>query len=264
LHVIVTLFKIDIASNATMPPKLLIMISTYNELHNLPKLVTELKRLLPTADILIVDDNSPDGTGDWCQTASGEVDGLYCLHRPRKAGLGAATREGFQWAIRRNYDLVATMDADFSHNPLSLVELIRRINSEPDVGVVIGSRYVPGGRIVGWPWYRKSMSGFVNRYARLLLGLRTWDNSGALRVYRALALQQIGTPAFDSRGHAYLQEILWRLQRAGVAMLEVPITFSNRRLGNSKTTLFTGLAVACQILKLALKKRKNDQSNSAP
>ncbi len=163
-------------------PDLLIVIATYNEIDNLPTLVAKLVELLPDAQIMIIDDASPDGTGKWCDDASSKYPQLSVVHREAKLGLGSATMLGFQRALSRNFSMVATMDADFSHDPASLVKLVDllRSDTEQKFGVAIGSRYVAGGSIKGWSLFRKLASRAVNLYSRFMLRLKTKDNSARL------------------------------------------------------------------------------------
>jgi dolichol-phosphate mannosyltransferase len=237
-------------------PDLLIVIATYNEIDNLPRLVANLVERLPDAQIMIIDDASPDGTGKWCDEASSRYTQLSVVHREAKLGLGSATMLGFQRALSRNFLMVATMDADFSHDPVSLVKLVDLLRSDVDqeIGVAIGSRYVPGGAIEGWSLFRKTASWAVNRYSRLMLRLKTKDNSGAFRVYRCSALKTIDLATIRSAGYGYLEEILWRLNQVGVKMEEVPICFRNRERGKSKTSLVAGVNVFWQITKMGLGK----------
>jgi len=238
----------------TDSPYLLIVLATYNEIDNLPSLVAQLESLLPTAQILVIDDASPDGTGKWCDDARGKHPRLSVIHRERKLGLGSAAILGFQRAIDDGFPLVATMDADFSHAPNQLIDLLKRIEqpAELDIGVVIGSRYIDGGGIEGWPLFRRIVSRCVNRYARLMLRLRTQDNSGAFRVYRTAALKKIDVTTVRSSGYGYLEEVLWRLSAAGVEMAEVPIIFRDREHGKSKTSLIAGINVFWQITKMGI------------
>lgn len=235
-------------------PNLLIVIATYNEIDNLPRLVAQLEALFPQAQILVIDDASPDGTGKWCDDANEKHPQLSVVHRARKLGLGSATIVGFQKALARSIPFVATMDADFSHDPASLVELVTAISKGKDqtFGVAIGSRYIPGGAIVGWPWYRRLASRLVNWFSQWMLRLPTHDNSGAFRVYRTSELKKIDLASLRSSGYGYLEEILWRLRREAVEMIEVPIVFSDRVRGKSKTSLLAGLNVFWQITKMGL------------
>lgn len=237
----------------TSPAKLLIVIATYNEIDNLPRIVARLGELMPLAQVLVIDDASPDGTGKWCDEACGKHPQLAVVHRESKLGLGSATVVGFQKALARDMQMVATMDADFSHDPDALVRLASALEAAAEpVGVAIGSRYVPGGAIEGWSLFRKFTSRSVNWFARCMLRLNTKDNSGAFRVYRISALRKIDLASIRSSGYGYLEEILWRLDRAGVEMIEIPIVFRNREFGKSKTSIISGLNVFWQIAKMGL------------
>ncbi|WP_075085636.1 polyprenol monophosphomannose synthase [Mariniblastus fucicola] len=243
-------------SSPSTSPRLLIIIATYNELENLPELVQQLETLLPTADLLVIDDGSPDGTGEWCDERKATDPRLSVIHRPGKMGLGSATVAGFEYGLANDppYDLLATMDADFSHDPKSLVELVQFLESDiqQDFGGVIGSRYVPGGGIENWPWMRHVSSRGVNFVAKFLLGLKTKDNSGAFRVYRASTLNSIDPGKIESSSFAYLEEILWRIRKQKIAMKELPITFRDRELGASKTSLKLGVSVFWHLLKIRM------------
>jgi len=230
--------------------ELAIIIATYNEIENLPMLIEQLTALLPAAKILVIDDNSPDGTGDWCDENAVQFPNLGCLHRSGKLGLGSATIEGFQWAINQGHAFVATMDADFSHDPATLPALFKKISSSPDdnLAVAIGSRYTEGGAIEGWPLFRRFASKAVNWFARTWLGLSSRDNSGAFRVYRTSALESIGLDSIHSKSYSYLEEILYRLQRAGFRSIEHPIVFKDRELGVTKTNWKLGIKVFWEIL----------------
>ena len=179
---------------------------------------------------------------------------MSVLHREAKLGLGSAAVAGFRYAASRNYDLVATMDADLSHDPKSLAEMIElaRDPAYLDVGVFVGSRYIEGGGTEGWPWSRRVASKAVNRFARIVLQLKTLDNSGAFRVYRTAALDQLDLAKLKSSDLAYLEEILWRLSKQGVTMKEHPILFRNRELGRSKTGTLLGAKVFWQISLMGL------------
>ena len=233
--------------------RLITIIATYNEKGNLPDLVDQLQRLIPQIQILVIDDNSPDGTGAWCRQRTAQDSTFQCIHRSGKLGLGSATIEGFRFALEQGYDLIATMDADFSHAPESLSAMVdvMRADTNHDIGVAIGSRYIAGGAIEGWPLLRHLSSRLVNGFARFFLRLPTRDNSGAFRVYRRAALQEIEIESIQAQGYAYLEEILWRLHRRDVKMLEIPITFTDRTIGTSKTSLSMGLQVFWHLLKIA-------------
>lgn len=232
-------------------PRILVTVATYNEIENLPALVDEIFRHVPTANILVIDDNSPDGTGSWCDERSAEEPRLSCLHREGKLGLGSATIAGMRRAIDDGYDLMLNLDADFSHDPSYLPQLLQRME-QGDAEVVIGSRYVPGGGIDGWPWQRRLISRCVNLAARCLLRLRPKDCTGALRCYRCETLQRLDLSEIRSEGYAYLEEILWRLQRQGARLVEIPIVFVDRRGGESKTNIGEALAVLRLLMRLGL------------
>jgi dolichol-phosphate mannosyltransferase len=242
----------------------LVVIATYNELENLPRLVEEIHRLCPEVDILVIDDNSPDGTGRWCERRAAEDARLRCLHRPGKLGLGSALAAGMRHAIENQYEYVVTLDADFSHPPRFVPELLARMqrpswgdgdlatrDTPPDV--VIGSRYVPGGAVEGWPLRRRLMSRVVNTYARWLLGLPVRDCSGGFRCYRVETLRRIDLDRLVGQGYGFLEEILWRLRRAGARLTETPIVFVDRRAGRSKISLAEAVSAVWLIFRLWLR-----------
>ncbi len=237
----------------------LITLATYNEIENLPALVEEILATVPHADVLVVDDNSPDGTGRWCDERRATEPRLHCLHRPAKQGLGTATLAGMRFAIEHGYEFVLNMDADFSHPPRYLPALLAGMQAtveQPAVDVMIGSRYVAGGGIDGWPWHRHVMSRLVNTFARGLLGLTPRDCSGAFRCYRVSLLERIDFAAIRSRGYSIQEEILWHLQRVGATMAETPIVFVDRTLGRSKINAYEAFSAIGIILLLAMQRWK--------
>lgn len=238
----------------TAAPATLITVATYNEIDNLPRLVDEALAALPDAHLLVVDDNSPDGTGQWCDRKAAEEPRLRCLHREGKLGLGTATIAGMRYAIEHGYRYVLNMDADLSHPPRYLPALLAGMDPPdgPPIDVMIGSRYVPGGGAEGWPRRRWWMSRAVNGYARRLLGLQPRDVSGAFRCYRTAVLAKLDFGAILSRGYSFQEEILWRLKRLGARMAETPIVFVDRRFGRSKINLGEACAAAWIILRLGL------------
>jgi dolichol-phosphate mannosyltransferase len=217
-------------------PRTLITIATYNEMDNLPRLVEEVFRYAPQADLLVIDDNSPDGTGRWVDEQAAKDPRVHCLHRSGKQGLGTAIIAGMKYAIEHGYDHVLNMDADFSHHPRYLPDLINGMagTGAGPVDVMIGSRYIPGGKIEGWPFKRHFMSRGVNCYARLLLGLRAKDCSGGFRCYRMSLLARLDLDSIRSRGYSFQEEILWMAKRQGARLAETPITFVDRQYGSSK------------------------------
>ncbi|MCA9144567.1 MAG: polyprenol monophosphomannose synthase [Planctomycetaceae bacterium] len=236
------------------PARTLVVVATYNEIENLPRLVDEIFRFAPDADVLVIDDNSPDGTGRWCDEHLGEEPRFSCLHRPGKLGLGSATLAGFRHAIEHDYAYVLTMDADFSHQPKYLPALRAGVESEAaEVDVMIGSRYVPGGGVEGWPLRRRLMSRAINTYARWMLGLRVNDCSGAFRCYRVAKLRELDLDQIRSQGYSYLEEILWILNRHQARFGETPITFVDRVLGQTKINMREALRAVWMIFRLGFR-----------
>jgi dolichol-phosphate mannosyltransferase len=233
----------------------LITVATYNEIDNLPALIEEIERYAPEADILVIDDNSPDGTGAWCDERSAADSKVHCLHRAGKLGLGTATIAGMKYGLEHGYDFILNMDADFSHHPRYLPAFLNGMAATPEEGqvdVMIGSRYIPGGGSEGWPLKRKLMSRAMNIYARWFLGLTPHDCSGAFRCYRATLLRKLDFDAIRSRGYSFQEEILWRLKRVGARFAETPIIFADRTKGSSKIDFKESLSSLGVILRLAV------------
>lgn len=212
-------------------PLFLIGLATYNELDNLPALVARIHVELPRADVLVVDDNSPDGTGDWCQEFATNNPWFSCIVREGKQGLGSALSLLMQTAVERGASHLVTMDADWSHPPERLPALVAAAESDD---VVIGSRYCSGGTIEGWPWHRRMMSRTVNSLSRVILGIPIGDFSGNYRVYNCRLLAEVPWEELHSAGYAFIEEVLWHLKGLGATFVEVPITFVDRKLGESK------------------------------
>jgi len=234
----------------------LVAVATYNEIGTLPRLVDEVFRHLPDAEILVIDDNSPDGTGQWCEQRAAGDPRVKCFHREGKLGLGTALATAMQYAAehRDQYAYLLTVDADFSHPPERLPDLINSMdcNEAPPVDVAIGSRYIRGGRIEGWPLARHAMSRAVNFVARWLLGLSPKDCSSGFRCYRTELLAKLDFGAISSHGYSFEEEVLWRLHRLGARFAEVPIHFVNRRHGNSKINPRELVTSATVLLRLAI------------
>ena len=214
--------------------KTLITLCTYNEVDNLRGLIPELLSLVPTANILVIDDNSPDGTGALVAEIAKRDDRVRLLSRPGKQGLGTATLAGFRDAIDHNYELLVNMDADFSHGPKYVPLLIAEA---ANYDVVIASRYMPGGGVAGWNFRRKLMSQTINFWARFWLGLKTADNSGSFRCFRVARLAEVDWDLTVARGYAFQEEILYRCRQVGCRMTEVPFIFEDRRYGVTKINL---------------------------
>lgn len=223
-------------AHPTFMAKTLVTVATYNEIENLPRLVEEIWQVAPAADVLVIDDNSPDGTGRWCDEKAGSEPRLKCVHRAGKLGLGTAIITGMHYAIEHGYDYVLNMDADFSHHPRYLPAMLAAMEGGEGgpIDVSIGSRYCPGGGTKDWPFKRRLMSWAVNMYARCLLGLKPKDTSGGLRCYRVSVLKKLDLGRIVSRGYSFQEEILWRLKGVGARMSETPIVFADREKGLSK------------------------------
>ena len=230
-------------------PRLLITLCTYNECENLPKLIPDIHAVAPDAEVLVIDDNSPDGTGTLADDLAAKDSRIKVLHRSGKLGLGTATVAGFRFAIEHGYEHVLNMDADFSHHPRHLPAIRECLNR---VDVAIGSRYIPGGGVVGWNWRRHCMSQGINVYARLFLGLRTRDNSGSFRCYRVAKLAEIDWSRIRARGYAFQEELLYRCRAVGCSFEETPITFEDRRFGTSKINWKESVAALWVIFRLSL------------
>jgi dolichol-phosphate mannosyltransferase len=234
-------------------PRTLVTVATYNEIENLPPLVAEVFVSAPHANLLVIDDNSPDGTGAWADQKVKEDPRVHVIHRSGKLGLGTATIAAMRYAIEHDYDYMLNMDADFSHHPRYLPDLIAGMESKEPVDVMIGSRYIRGGGVEGWPLRRKLMSRCVNLYARSLLGLAAKDCSGAYRCYRVSLLKQLDFDAIRSRGYSFQEEILWRLKRLGARFGETPIIFADRVYGQSKINRREAVEALRVIAKLGAK-----------
>lgn len=208
-----------------------VIIPTYNEADNIHDVVGRLRAAQPDVDVLVVDDNSPDGTGDIADELAATDDRIHVLHREGKEGLGVAYIAGFRWAMRRGYDVVVEMDADGSHQPEQLGRLLGVIES---ADVVIGSRWVPGGSIVNWPRSRELLSRGGNAYIRIVLGLGLRDVTAGFRAYRTDALRVIGLEGIESSGYCFQTDLSRRAVQAGLSVLEVPIDFIERERGESK------------------------------
>jgi len=233
----------------------LVTVATYNEIDNLPALVDAIFEVVPEVDILVIDDNSPDGTGRWCDARAAGDARVRCLHREGKLGLGTAIVAGMRYAIDHGYRYVLNMDADFSHHPRYLPDLLAGMEPPegPPVDVMIGSRYVAGGGVEGWSWLRHFMSAGVNLYARWLLGLKSRDTSGAFRCYRTELLAGVDFDRVRSRGYAFQEEILWHLKRLGARFGETPIVFADRKAGRSKINAKEAAAALWIIFTLGLR-----------
>lgn len=234
-------------------PRAVVAVCTLNEAANIESLVTGLRESMPEVDVLVVDDNSPDGTATLVERMADSDPQIHLFIRTKEKGLGSAIRYGMTHAIETGYDFFLNLDGDFSHDPKQMPLLLERAQSESSVDVVVGSRYADGGEIVGWPLHRKVMSRMLNGFATLCLRLPVSDCSGSMRCYRVSALKNVGMANLRVNGYAVLEEVLVQLKRQGSKMAEVPITFTERQQGQSKLTMKEAIRSMLQILTLAFK-----------
>lgn len=219
------------ASETTEDLRVLVIIPTYNERENLPTILERVLISVPTAHVLVVDDGSPDGTGDIADKLAAGDDRVEVLHRTAKAGLGAAYVAAFRKGLAAGYDVLVEMDADGSHAPEQLPRLLEAVGHSD---LVLGSRWVPGGQVINWPKSREVLSRGGNLYTRLALGINLHDATGGYRAYRRNVLQTIDLSAISSQGYCFQVDLAWRAVQAGFRVTEVPITFAERERGESK------------------------------
>jgi dolichol-phosphate mannosyltransferase len=216
----------------------LVVTPTYQESENIVEFLERARAAAPDADILVVDDNSPDGTAELADEVNARLGHIEVLRRPRKIGIGEAVRAGFELGLDRGYDVVVQIDADLSHDPAALPDLLREIENGADAA--IGSRYVPGGSIPHWPWYRRAISKWGNRYATLVLGLPIRDATSGYRAFRADTLKSADFSHTRSKGYGFQIELCYRVWQHGGRIAQVPITFTDRVRGHSKMSLSVG------------------------
>src|ERR1700722_1571571 len=214
----------------------LVVIPTYNESENIVRMLHRALESLPGAGLLVVDDGSPDGTGDLVRAVAAERPDVHLLARPAKAGLGSAYRAGFAWGLERGYDAFVEMDADFSHDPGALRSIVAPLDHGFDVS--IGSRYVAGGSIPKWAWHRELLSRGGNRYATRVLGLGGADATAGFRAYSAGILRQLDLDRVRAEGYGFQIEMTYRARQHGATIIEVPISFVDRAAGESKMSSF--------------------------
>jgi dolichol-phosphate mannosyltransferase len=209
----------------------LVIIPTYNEAENVEPITARVLQAVPNAHVLIVDDASPDGTGKLADTMAADDARIHVLHRTEKNGLGAAYIAGFDWGLAQGYDVLVEMDADGSHAPEQLPTLLSGLDR---ADLVLGSRWVPGGTVVNWPWRREVLSRGGNLYTRMALGIELRDATGGYRAFRRVVLETIDYKAVASQGYCFQVDLAWRATQAGFRVVEVPITFAERERGESK------------------------------
>ncbi len=215
-------------------PRVLVVTPTYIEAENIEEFLRRARAAVPDADVLVVDDNRPDGTADIAERVGAELGRVEVLRRPRKAGLGTAYRAGFTVGIERGYDLLVQIDADLSHDPAALPTLLRELDQGADLA--IGSRYVAGGSIPHWPWFRRALSRYGNLYASFVLGTGIADGTSGYRAYPADTLKAIDYASTRAKGYGFQVETAYRVWQWGGRIAEVPIIFTDRERGHSKMT----------------------------
>jgi dolichol-phosphate mannosyltransferase len=239
----------------TVPEKILVVIPTYNERENITQIVPAVFDQLPTANVLVVDDGSPDGTGAIVDRMAQEDRRISAIHRPGKLGLGTAYIEGFRYGLARDYDYFFEMDADFSHDPSYLPVMLERARSGADL--VLGSRYVGGGGTRNWGLVRRLVSRGGSTYARTVLGVRVRDLTGGFKCFRRTVLETLDLDAVRSEGYSFQIEMTYRAIKEGFQVEEMPIVFEDRRVGQSKMsrTIFAEAVWMVWALRLGLKNR---------
>lgn len=221
------------SSEPTRPPlgAVLVLVPTYDERDNLPLIIERLRASVPDADIMVLDDNSPDGTGEVADKLAANDSHVQVMHRAGKEGLGKAYLAGFSWGLEHGYDALVEIDADGSHPPEVLPTMLEAAR---DADLVIGARWVRGGKVVNWPIRRELLSRGANFYTRALLGMPVSDATAGYRVYRANTLRTVGLDTVESQGYCFQVDLTWRTVQAGLSIVEVPITFVEREIGASK------------------------------
>jgi dolichol-phosphate mannosyltransferase len=241
-----------------------VVVPTYDEAENIGDLLVTIRATAPDVDVLVVDDNSPDGTAEVAEKVAVERDGIDVLRRARKDGLGNAYRAAFARVIGEGYDVIVTLDADFSHDPSVIPVLLGLIEDGADLAV--GSRYVPGGATPNWPAYRLALSRYGNRYAGWMLGLRLRDATSGFRAYRAELLSDIRYETTQSNGYAFMTELAYRASAYRADVREHPITFNDRTRGTSKMSAFviveSMLRVTWWGLKLRIRQRQERRATA--
>jgi dolichol-phosphate mannosyltransferase len=233
-----------------MNERSLIIIPTYNELDNVQKLVPDVLSRYKDLDILIVDDNSPDGTGDYIENLGKTMQGVKLLRRPEKMGLGTAYIDGFKYALKENYSYIFEMDADFSHDPKEIKNFLKAIKNKD---LILGSRYISGVNVVNWPMSRLLLSYFANIYTRIITGLPVRDATGGYKCFRKEVLAAIDFDNIKSNGYAFQIEMTFKAWKKGFRVGEIPITFVDRVIGKSKMSKKIVREAITMVWKLRLK-----------
>ncbi len=245
----------------TSTPQAIVIIPTYNEAENISPLIERILNLEENVAVLVVDDHSPDGTGEVVDSIAADNPRIQVIHRHAKLGLGTAYTAGFMYALEQGYDRIITMDADFSHNPRYIPTLLK-LTDEYDLA--IGSRYVPGGGVRLWGMHRRLLSRGANLFARSALGLQAHDCTAGFRCYRASVLEAVNPNSIKADGYSYLLEMLWRVQKAGFSVAETPIVFTDRRRGASKISQKEIFHAAGTVFRLAFSDHARSTLAPAP
>ena len=238
--------------------KVLVIVPTYNERESLPVIISGIRHAEPDVHILIADDNSPDGTGEVADGLSAQDHLVHVLHRTVKAGLGAAYLDAFSWAKSNSYDVVVEMDADGSHRPADLTKILDALSNND---VVLGSRWIKDGRVVNWAKSREVLSRGGNLYTRMWLGIPIHDATGGFRAYRMSALAVMNTDQVESQGYCFQVDMAWRAVKANLRVAEVPITFVERELGESKMDGSIVKEALWRVTQWGIEKRMTDVKN---
>jgi dolichol-phosphate mannosyltransferase len=238
--------------------KVLVIVPTYNERESLPVIVSGIRQAEPAVHIVIADDNSPDGTGEVADRLSSSDNSVHVLHRSAKAGLGAAYLDAFGWAKSKGYDVVVEMDADGSHRPQDLTTILDALSNND---VVLGSRWIKDGRVVNWAKSREVLSRGGNLYTRMWLGIPIHDATGGFRAYRTSALGVMNINQVESQGYCFQVDMAWRAVKANLRVTEVPITFVERELGESKMDGSIVKEALWRVTQWGIEKRLTDVKN---
>ena len=214
--------------------KFIALIPTYNEAESIPVLLSELSRLCQDFSFLVVDDGSPDGTADICEKLKFEIANLEILKRSKKSGLGSAYRDGYRYALEKNFDAIIQIDADGSHQVSDLPKLLSRFESDSNIDLVIGSRWIKGGSVLNWSKHREALSRLANIYSNILLGLGVKDSTAGFRIYKTSAIKKLNLGNIKSEGYCFQIEMTREIKKIGGVISEVPITFVERQFGKSK------------------------------
>ncbi len=242
-------------------PSTIICLPTYNESENLPLMLAEIHKVVPGAHILVIDDNSPDGTGHIADEWAARDRRIFALHRQQKQGLGRAYVAGFAWALQRDYELIFEMDCDFSHPPQFLPQFIQSAQTHD---LVLGSRYIPGGGTQDWDWRRRLISRGGNTYAQIILGLPYKDLTGGFKCFHRRVLLALPLTEILSNGYVFQIELTWRSVLLGFSIGEVPIQFPDRTRGESKMTGSIVREAISRVWQLRLDKKSMGKKNTKP